>query len=269
MQTGPAVGVVQRGKVAVGQVQHMDVVAHAGAVRRGVVVAEHGELVAPAHCHLGKEGHEVVGRALRVFAEQAARVGAHRVEVAQRGQRHCRVGCGQVGQHVLHHQLAAAVGTGCGGRCVLAQWHAIRGAVDCGRGAEHQRAHAGFAHGLEQHETALHIVVVVGQRLLHRLAHGLEAGEMDDGLDAFIAQQCRDEGGVTHVTTQPARACTCHALDVVDDSQLGVGKVVEDKRPVAGRDQLCTAMAADVAGTAGDEDVHCALPCFKASGGER
>ena len=75
----------QRGHMAFGQVADVDVVAHAGAVGRVVVVAEDLQLRAPAHGHLRHVGHQVVGRAARVFADQAALVRAHRVEVAQAG----------------------------------------------------------------------------------------------------------------------------------------------------------------------------------------
>jgi protease IV len=46
---------------------------NAGTVRCGVVVAKHVEVVARPDRHLGHEGHEVVGNAGRVFADQPAR----------------------------------------------------------------------------------------------------------------------------------------------------------------------------------------------------
>src|SRR3546814_17332691 len=50
------------------QIDHMDVVAHARAIRRGVVVAPDVENFPPTHGHLGHLGHAVVGRDLWVFA---------------------------------------------------------------------------------------------------------------------------------------------------------------------------------------------------------
>jgi hypothetical protein len=43
-------------------------------------------------------------------------------------------------------------------------------------------------HGLQQAEAALDVVGVVIQGLGHRLAHGLEAGEVDDGADLVRLQ---------------------------------------------------------------------------------
>ena len=71
--------------MAAGQIHHMDVIAHAGAVRGGVVVAEHVQLFQRAHGHLGDVGHQVVGDAVGVLADEAALVGADGVEIAQQG----------------------------------------------------------------------------------------------------------------------------------------------------------------------------------------
>ena len=69
--------------MAGGEVLDVDVVALAGAVGRGVVVAEDAQPVATTHGDLGDERHEVVGDPLRVLADRAGRVGADGVEVAQ------------------------------------------------------------------------------------------------------------------------------------------------------------------------------------------
>ena len=129
--------VPQRRHVALGQVADVDVVAHAGAVGGVVVVAEDLQLRAPAHGHLRHVGHQVVGRAARVFADQAAFVRAHRVEVAQGGDLPARVAGHQVAQHRLAHQLGLAVGVGRGQRRVLGDRQLLGNAVDRRARAEH------------------------------------------------------------------------------------------------------------------------------------
>ena len=62
--------VAQGGDVAFGQVHDVNVVAHAGAVFGGVVVAEDVDVCSPADGHLADVGHQVVGNALRVFAKE-------------------------------------------------------------------------------------------------------------------------------------------------------------------------------------------------------
>ena len=61
--------VAQRGDVALGEVDDVDVVAHAGAVGRVVVVAEDLQPRALADRDLGDVGHQVVRRAARVLAD--------------------------------------------------------------------------------------------------------------------------------------------------------------------------------------------------------
>ena len=54
---------VERGKVAACQVDHVDVVTHARAVGGVVVIAEDRELGPPPHADLADEGHPVIGDA--------------------------------------------------------------------------------------------------------------------------------------------------------------------------------------------------------------
>ncbi len=97
--------VVERDEVTLCEVEDVDVVADGGAVVGGVVcgqfcehafsirvtnmgdgaptVAEDEQLLALAYRHLGKQGEEVVGDALRVFAHDTAGMRTCRVEVAK------------------------------------------------------------------------------------------------------------------------------------------------------------------------------------------
>ena len=93
-----------------GEVDDVQVVADSGAVRGGVVVAEDAELFPTAHGDLGDERQQVLGLADGIFADFAARMGAHGVEVAQ--DRYAPVGVGgmQVVQHAFDDELGAGVG---------------------------------------------------------------------------------------------------------------------------------------------------------------
>lgn len=71
------------GHVSLGEVDNVDVVTHACAVRRGPVVAEDLKLAQPPDGHLSHVRHQVVRHTSRVLADQAGRVRAHRVEVTQ------------------------------------------------------------------------------------------------------------------------------------------------------------------------------------------
>ena len=57
--------------MALGEIDDVDVVPQAGAVRGVVVSAEDHELFTPAHSHLGDERDQVIRDALRVLADPA------------------------------------------------------------------------------------------------------------------------------------------------------------------------------------------------------
>jgi hypothetical protein len=68
--------------MGLGEIDHVDEVAEAGAVLGGIVVAEDGQALALADGGLGDEGDEVVGNAAREFADEGARVCADGVKCA-------------------------------------------------------------------------------------------------------------------------------------------------------------------------------------------
>ena len=256
MPAGVAGQKAQGGGVALGQVHDVDVVPHAGAVGRGVVVAEHAQLGPLAGGDLGDVGHEVVGHASRAFTDQAAVVRAHRVEVAQAGQAPGRIGGRQIAQDFLDVQLAAAVGVDGARGVALVQGQGLRLAIDGGAAAEDQGAHAAGTHGLQQAERALDVVAEVVQRFFDGFAYGLQAGEVDDGVDGVVAQGAGQQGLVAHVAPHEDRRRAQDARQLADDGLAAVGQVVEQHDVVALLRQDGGGVAADVARTAGEQDVH-------------
>ena len=79
-----------------GEIADVDVIAHAGAVGRGVIGAEHGDAVALARGRFHRDFDEV-GGAGRALARAALAISASDVEVAQRAVVQ-RVGDRDVGQ---------------------------------------------------------------------------------------------------------------------------------------------------------------------------
>ena len=108
-------------------------------------------------------------------------MGADGVEVAQKHDIPLVVPRVQVGQDLLEHGLGPAVGIG--GivlRAALGDGDELRLAIHRGARREHDVLAAVFAGHIGQHQSARDVVPVVLQRLGHTLAHGFEAGEMDD-----------------------------------------------------------------------------------------
>ena len=167
--------VMQRRNMTLGEIDNMDIVAHAGAVRRRVVVAKDGQLRQDARRDLHDIGHEVVGNAVRGFADEAALVRADGVKVAQQHDRQLIVSLRSIAQDLLDHVLRPAVGVGAvAGGCVLLEGHILARAVNRRRGAKDQAMHAVLFHDLEQRQRRIEVVAVVRDRLLHRLADRLQ-----------------------------------------------------------------------------------------------
>jgi hypothetical protein len=141
---------VQREQVRGGQILDVDVVADAGAVRGGVILAEDLQLLPPAGGHL--EGYRDQMRLGLMPLTQRPRAGRERrsghVEVAQT-HRAKSVRQAFVGDRHVHGQLGPSVRVGRRHRGVLADRHSGRVAVDRGGGAEHQPWHVGGADRVE------------------------------------------------------------------------------------------------------------------------
>ena len=177
---GVAHEVLDGGNVTLCEVNDVDIVAHAGAVGRGIVVAEYVQMVALADGSLRDVRHEVVGDAVRMLADFAACVRADGVKVAQVHNRPCGISLCDVTQNLLAHVFCPAVGIGAvAGLGVLAQWHLVVAGVDRGRRGEDDALGIVFGHDLAERQRGVKIILVVGQRLCNRLAHGLETGKVD------------------------------------------------------------------------------------------
>ncbi len=239
-----AAQVVQRLQVRGGHILDVDVVAHAGAVGRGIVRAEHAQLRASPERDLAGD-LEQQGGVLRALADARLRIAAGDVEVAQHhvAQRADRV---EVAQHPLAHQLGASVGIDRLRRRILAHAAVAGNAVHRGGGREHEVAHAGLDAAFEQAARLRRIVAVVAQRVGDRLRHDRSRGEMHDRADGVFGEHALDQ---------------CLVADL-PDHQRGVehglakagAEVVEHDDAFARLAQLAHDVAADVAGAAGDQD---------------
>ena len=174
LHTGVCCGIAQGGHMAHGQVGDVNIIPHASAVGRGIVVAEHVQIGQRAHCHTGDIRHEVIGNIPGTFADQAAFVSAHGIEVAQQHRGEVGVCRRIIPDDLLNEQLRPAVGVGTRpGRSGLAKGEGGMLAVHRGGGAEDQPADAMGIHQSQQRQRAVQIVAVVVQGQTYRLAHSL------------------------------------------------------------------------------------------------
>ena len=191
---------------------------------------------------------EHVRRLLGVDARLEVRVGADRVEVAQDDR--AQVGGGRhVLEDLLHHPLGPRVRRGGCERVGLDDLEAVLGRVQAGRAREQHPRLAELLELVEELQRLGDVVAVVLVGLLDRLRHH-DPGRHVDG---------RVEVGVLLDDPGEQRAVGDVALveDPVAHEDVRAGEQrVEDHRGVPGLLERLGGDRTDVAGAAGDEDLH-------------
>ncbi len=243
--------------MALGQIHHVDVIPDAGAVVGGVVVAIDAELFPAADGGLGDVGHQVIGNAPGILADQAALVGADGVEIPQQHHAPLPIRMGNSGENLLGHVLGPAVGVGAAaGAAGLPQGHLVVPGVDGGGGGEDDPLAAGLLHDLGQHQGGVEVVVIVPPGLGNALAHGLEAGEVNDGGNFIFGEDFPEQRLVPDVALVEFQGFAGEGLDPIQTLGVGIAEVVHNHHAVAAIEQLQAGVGADITGAAGDQNVH-------------
>ena len=113
------------------------------------------------------------------------------------------------------------------------------------------------AHSLEQIQGADQVVGVVLQGLGHALAHGLEAGEMDNCVNIGVfGKKCLHLVRIAHFQLDKGDRLTGDFLHPAQGFFTGIAEVIRNNDVIAGLDQLHTGVAADVARAAADQNRH-------------
>ncbi|MCG3168459.1 MAG: hypothetical protein POELPBGB_04265 [Bacteroidia bacterium] len=245
----------------------MDVIPHAGAVRRRIIVAVNIERLAPTHRHLCDEGHEVVRHAARILADQPALVRTDGVEVAQQRDLPGRVGAKQILQDRLDHRLAAAVGVRRPQRVVLPHRHRVRIAVHRRRRAEDQPADAGRPHRRAQRQRAADVVVVILERPRDGFPLRLQAGEMQHCADGVFAEHRAQGCRVAHIAFVEGDRPAGDPLDPSTHLATAVAQIVDHHHAITGLQQFDTGMGTDVAGASRYQNLVCGFHKLIPSGG--
>ena len=243
-----ALDLVDDGDVALGQIDNVDVVAHAGSVGRVIVVTEHLNLLELAECNLGDVGGQVCRNALRILADQAGLVGADRVEVAQDDDGPGVVGDVHVAQDLLLEELGRAVRVrGAADLALLSQRQLLGRAIDGGGRREDDLLDVVGAHGLEQHDGAVEVVVVVFDRLGDRLADGLERGEMNHPVDVVLGEDAVHQRLIADIALVALDGLAGDLLDAIERLGRRVAVVVHADNVVPLVQQLDIGVRTDVA----------------------
>jgi hypothetical protein len=120
--------------------------------------------------------------------------------------------------------------------------------VSCAAGGEDDLPHSFLAHYIENVERFDNVVAEIQLRGLHRFAYVGESGKVDDGLNGILPEYLPERlpvGDISLHQRTPLYVVAVTSLQVVDDDGF---------QPGARQDLRC--VAANVAGSAGNQDVH-------------
>jgi len=208
----------------------MDVIADAGTVLGGVVLAEDGRGVALAGSHIQYNGNQV-GFGIVVLAALGG--GAGCVEVAEAHALEAMGGVA-IGEDVLKVELGAAIGVGRVLLGFLGNGDRIGLAEDGGRGGEHDVAHSPTDAAAEQLGAIGDVVGVILERILYALAHQAAGAEVHDGINGVVADgagdQCRIAEAAFHQRHPCRQAFAMAAAQIVEHYHiLSCGKEPLDR----------------------------------------
>ena len=160
------------------------------------------------------------------------------------------VGHAEVADQVVGGELRRAVGVLRPRRRALGNRNLVGLTVDRAGGAEHEPRHLVSDHRLEQVQGAGDVRAVVALGVLDRLADQRERGEVQHSVETGC-QRLLDLVGIAQVPDDQLRLRR-------NGLAMAAFEVVQHDNLVAIRDQHTRDDRADVAGAAGDKELHCA-----------
>ena len=239
--------VVERHPVTNREVVHVDVVAHARAIGRIVVVTEHEQFLALAencfHHH-----RDEVRRVLLEPAEAALHVVARGVKIAESRKLDSAQLIVPLEEPFDGEFRVAVVVLGLG-RVLFVDRLILRGAVG-GRGTrEHEVLHAGSRGGVQDVDGTRDVVHAVLFGVNHRLAGGLEGGQVHEALGLEIVQELANLFGVQNVALHEARLGEQVLLETA-------AEVVKNADFVPAVKEFTRRVGSNVAGTTDNCNLH-------------
>ena len=244
--------------MAAGQIDHMDIITHTGAVGRGIIVAvhvHHGQL---AHGHLGNVGAQVVGNAVGILADQAGFVRTDGVEVAQKGHIQRGIGLAHIFQNALGESLGGAIGVGGAAHGeILTDGHTGRIAIHRCAGGEHKVFAVITAHHIQNVQGAVEVVGIIFNGLGNAFAHSLIGRKLDHRINIGVfGKDLFHLCLIRHVGFHKTEVFACDLLYTAHSLGAGIVKVIRHHNVIPGCEQLNAGVAANIAGAAAYQNCH-------------
>ena len=227
------------------QVADMDIIPHAGAIGRGVVVAEDADVLALAEGNLEHQRNEMQ---LGIMILSPFLAGAGGIEITQAGGFH-PVRLLQPVQGAFHDELALAIRTARDDALVLRNGHALGLVKEVGGGGQDEFLHPVVAHGLHEIETIVRVFLEILEGLLHGLAHERVGGKVHHGLRLVFG-----DGGADF---RFDRQITPHEYSLgMHGGAMPLIEIVKHHDFMSLRDEVFRGDAADVSGSTCNEHFH-------------
>ena len=250
-------GIFQRLYMAVRQIHHMDVIAHAGTVGGGIIVAEDAQLVAHARRCLADEGHQVVGDAGGVLADQAALMRADGVEVAQ--QHHCPLGIGKgyIAHNALAHPFGPAIGIGAltHGQTFV-EGHFLAVAVHGGGAGKYNALYMVLRHHAAQRHGSAQVVLIIIERDAHGFAYSLQTRKVHHAVDMLLIKNAADKRRVAAIALVQGDGLAGDFFHTGNGLGAAINKIIQYDHFVARVQQANAGVGADIAGAASKQKTH-------------
>ena len=172
--------------MCVRKVGDVDVVSHASAVRRGIILTENADIVASMVGDLQNYRDKVRLGIVRL-AYLTALVRACRVEIAQR---HVfeTVRLVVVLHKLLHHKLGLTVNTRRMLRALFRDETVTAISVRCRRRGKHKVFYATSNHSVQKRKRACHVVVIILGGIGHTLTDERERRKVNDGIHVIFLE---------------------------------------------------------------------------------
>ena len=239
--------VIERHAVTDREVVHVDVVAHARAIGRIVVVTEHEQFLALAEQRFHHHRDEV-RRVLLETVDAALHVVARSVKIAERR----KLDSAQLVvplEEPLNGEFRVAVVIFGVGRMFLVDRLVLRGAVSSRGARKHEVLHAGSGSGIQNVDGARNVVHAVLLGIDHRLAGGLESGQVHEAFGLEIVQELANLFGVQNVALHESGFGEQVLLEPA-------AEVVKNADLVSAVQKFTRRVGSNVAGTADNCNLH-------------
>ena len=232
-------------EVGVGDVEDVNVVANAGAIRRGVVRAENFDVRNNACGGVENFGNEMGFDAMVLTAFCR---GARGVEIAECGVTKASVGA-VVGEDFFEAEFGFAVGVDGIFGMVFGDRNGVRFAIGGGSGREDEFFDAVASNGVEEIYAGGNVSDVEGAGLTDGLGDEGFTGEMHDGVDFMFGKHFFDLCSNTEISTAEGRFGR-------DGGGVALLKIIESDDLIAACEENLRTDAADVSCCSGDKNVQ-------------